>query len=152
MSIERDGEASCRDGGKNCACGEVQRDHPARLSNRLGHGIYHTGDMVRERVGDWKLAWRFALAGMMAGLLVIALAQTGVTAGTFDAGQDRLFPAPAPDPGITLVEILVAATLMVVVLTAPNPTSRMPSFPVATSIFGGFFTTGNYIISRSRRP
>jgi len=61
--------------------------------------------MVRERVGDWKLAWRFALAGMMAGLLVIALAQTGVTAGTFDAGQDRLFPAPAPDPGITLVAI-----------------------------------------------
>lgn len=35
---------------------------------------------------------------------------------------------------------------MVVVLTAPIPTSRIPSFPVAASIFGGFFTTGNYII------
>jgi ubiquinone/menaquinone biosynthesis C-methylase UbiE len=35
---------------------------------------------------------------------------------------------------------------MVVVLTAPIPTRRMPSFPVAASIFGGFFTTGNYII------
>jgi adenylate cyclase len=61
--------------------------------------------MVRERVGDWKLAWRFALAGLLAGILVIALAQTGVTAGTFDAGQDQLFPAPAPDPRITLVAI-----------------------------------------------
>jgi hypothetical protein len=35
---------------------------------------------------------------------------------------------------------------MVVVLTAPIPTRRMPSFPVAASIFGGFFTTENYII------
>jgi hypothetical protein len=35
------------------------------------------------------------------------------------------------------------------VLTAPSPTSRIPSFPPATSIFGGFFTTGNYIISGS---
>ena len=61
--------------------------------------------MVRERVGDWRLAWRFALAGLLAGILVIALAQTGITAGTFDASQDRLFPAPAPDPRITLVAI-----------------------------------------------
>ena len=61
--------------------------------------------MVRERVGDWRLAWRFALAGLIAGVLVIALAQTGVTSGTFDSGQDRLFPAPAPDPRITLVAI-----------------------------------------------
>ncbi len=61
--------------------------------------------MVRERVGDWRLAWRFALAGVVAALLVIALAQTGLTAGTFDAGQDRLFPAPAPDPQVTLVAI-----------------------------------------------
>jgi membrane associated rhomboid family serine protease len=55
------------------------------LSDRLRHRSYHTGDMVRERVGDWKLAWRFALAGLLAGILVIALAQTGITAGTFDA-------------------------------------------------------------------
>ena len=61
--------------------------------------------MVRDRVGDWRLSWRFALAGLVAGLLVIALAQTGLTAGTFDAAQDRLFPAPAPDPRITLVAI-----------------------------------------------
>src|SRR6266851_1959358 len=61
--------------------------------------------MVRERVGDWRLAWRFALAGLVAGLLVVALVQTRITAGTFDAGQDQLFPAPAPDPQITFVEI-----------------------------------------------
>jgi len=61
--------------------------------------------MVRERVGDWRLAWRFALAGLVAGLLVITLAQTGVTAGTFDAGQDTLFPAPSPDPQITFVAL-----------------------------------------------
>jgi class 3 adenylate cyclase/CHASE2 domain-containing sensor protein len=61
--------------------------------------------MVRERVGDRRLAWRFALAGLVAGLLVIALAQTSFTAGTFDAAQDRLFPAPVPDPSITLVAI-----------------------------------------------
>src|SRR3989442_8348603 len=61
--------------------------------------------MVRERVGDWKLAWRFALAGVVAGMLVVILASTGVTAGTFDAAQDRLFPAPAPDSRITLVAI-----------------------------------------------
>jgi adenylate cyclase len=61
--------------------------------------------MVRDRVGDWRLAWRFALAGLLAGLLVIALASTGVTAATFDGGQDQLFPAPAPDPRISFVEI-----------------------------------------------
>src|SRR6202165_1646721 len=61
--------------------------------------------MVRDRVGDWRLAWRFALAGLVAGLLVIALASTGVTAATFDGGQDQLFPAPSPDPRISFVEI-----------------------------------------------
>jgi SAM-dependent methyltransferase len=35
---------------------------------------------------------------------------------------------------------------MVVVLTAPMPTSRTPSFPVASAIFEGFFTTAHYII------
>lgn len=61
--------------------------------------------MVRERVGDWRLAWRFALAGVIAGILVIALVQTGITSTTFDAGQDQLFPAPSPDPRITLVAV-----------------------------------------------
>jgi adenylate cyclase len=61
--------------------------------------------MVRERVGDWKLAWRFALAGLAASVVVIILGSTGVTAGTFDGAQDRLFPVPAPDPEITLVAI-----------------------------------------------
>src|SRR5256885_9151169 len=61
--------------------------------------------MVRERIGDWRLAWRFALAGLMAGLLVIALVQTGISNPTFDAAQDQLFPAPAPDPRVSFVEI-----------------------------------------------
>jgi hypothetical protein len=36
---------------------------------------------------------------------------------------------------------------MVVVLTAPIPTSKMPSFPAGSAIFGVFFTIRNYIIS-----
>jgi len=35
---------------------------------------------------------------------------------------------------------------MVVVLTAPIPTRRMPSFPAGSAIFGVFFTIWNYII------
>src|SRR6185437_6250762 len=61
--------------------------------------------MVRERVGDWKLSWRFALAGFIASVLVAILSSTGILAGTFDGGQDRLFPAPAPDSRITLVAL-----------------------------------------------
>src|SRR5260370_13635895 len=51
--------------------------------------------MVRERVGDWRLAWRFALAGLIAGLLVSAFAYAGVINRSFDAAQDQLFPAPS---------------------------------------------------------
>lgn len=61
--------------------------------------------MVRERVGDWRLAWRFALAGVIAGILVIATAQTAVVAPLFYALQDQLFPAPAPSPQVTLVAL-----------------------------------------------
>src|SRR4051794_29634833 len=61
--------------------------------------------MVRQRVGDWKLSWRFALAGLLGGVLVIALASTGLAAGPFAGGQDQLFPAPAPDSRITLVAL-----------------------------------------------
>ena len=61
--------------------------------------------MVRERVGDWRLAWRFALAGLIAGLLVSAFAQSGVINRSFDAAQDQLYPAPPADPRITLIAI-----------------------------------------------
>ena len=61
--------------------------------------------MVRERVGDWRSAWRSAVAGLVAGLLVIGVLQTGLLDGPFFAAQDRLFPAPPPDNGITLVAI-----------------------------------------------
>jgi adenylate cyclase len=59
--------------------------------------------MVRERVGDWRLAWRFALAGLVAGLLVVLLSTRGVMNGPFFAAQDQLFPAPAPDRGVTFI-------------------------------------------------
>src|SRR6266478_6075752 len=61
--------------------------------------------MVRERVGDWRLAWRFALAGLIAGMLVTAFGYFGLINRSFDAAQDQLFPAPSPDPRITLVAI-----------------------------------------------
>ena len=38
---------------------------------------------------------------------------------------------------------------IVVVLTAPIPTRRMPSFPAGSAIFGEFFTIWNYIIKFS---
>jgi len=61
--------------------------------------------MVRERVGDWRLAWRFALAGLIAGVLVTSFGYLGVIGRSFDAAQDQLFPAPPADPRITLVAI-----------------------------------------------
>lgn len=47
--------------------------------------------MVREREGDWRSAWRFALAGRLAGLLVVAISQTSVETPLFYALQDQLF-------------------------------------------------------------
>src|SRR5216684_2350044 len=61
--------------------------------------------MVRERVGDWRLAWRFALAGLIAGMLVTAFGYFGLINRSLDAAQDQLFPAPSPDSRITLVAI-----------------------------------------------
>ena len=61
--------------------------------------------MVRERVGDLRLAWRFALAGLIAGVLVMATAQTAVVAPLFYALQDQLFPGPAPASQVTLVAL-----------------------------------------------
>ena len=61
--------------------------------------------MVRERVGDWRSAWRSALAGFAAGLLVAGVVQWGLFNPTFAATQDQLFPAPRPDPRITLVAL-----------------------------------------------
>ena len=61
--------------------------------------------MVRERVGDWRAALTSAFAGLMAGLLIFAAIQSGLLDGPFFAAQDRLFPAPKPDPGITLVAL-----------------------------------------------
>jgi len=61
--------------------------------------------MVRERVGDWRLAWRFALAGLLAGALVLILSASGVMNGPFAAAQDQLFPAPRPDQTVTFIAL-----------------------------------------------
>ena len=61
--------------------------------------------MVRERIGDWRSVWRFALTGLLAGLLVVATSQTTVAAPLFFALQDQLFPVPAPSPQVTLVAL-----------------------------------------------
>jgi adenylate cyclase len=61
--------------------------------------------MVRERVGDWRSVWRFALAGLLASVLVVATSQTAVVAPLFYALQDQLFPAPAPSSEVTLVAL-----------------------------------------------
>ena len=41
---------------------------------------------------------------------------------------------------------MASTPAIVVVLTAPIPTSRIPSFPAGSAIFGEFFTIWNYII------
>ncbi len=61
--------------------------------------------MVRERVGDWRSAWRYALAGLLAGALVFATSQTTVVAPLYFALQDQLFPVPEPAPQVTLVAL-----------------------------------------------
>ena len=61
--------------------------------------------MVRERVGDWRLAWRFALAGLLAGFLVLAFSSIGLVDRPFYAAQDQLFPGPPPDSSITFIEV-----------------------------------------------
>lgn len=70
--------------------------------------------MVRERVGGWRQSWRFALAGLAAGLLVVGVgyganaAPRSVLGGVnrpYFAAQDLLFPAPVPDPRVTLIAI-----------------------------------------------
>ena len=59
----------------------------------------------------------------------------------------RTVPICVSDPiGRASPRRTASTPAMVVVLTAPMPTSRTPSFPVAGSIFGGFFTMANYII------
>ena len=61
--------------------------------------------MVRERVVDWRSAWRSAVAGLAAGLMVLIAIQNSILDGPFFALQDGLFPAPPPDNQITLVAI-----------------------------------------------
>jgi CHASE2 domain-containing sensor protein len=67
--------------------------------------------MVRERVGDWRSTWRFALAGLLAGALVEATSQTTVVAPLYFALQDQLFPVPPPSSQVTLVALDSSSSL-----------------------------------------
>ena len=58
----------------------------------------------------------------------------------------RIVPICVSDPiGFARPRRIAITPAMVVVLTAPRPTSMMPSFPSAFSIFWGVFTTDDYI-------
>jgi len=46
--------------------------------------------MVRERVGDRRLVWRFGLAGLLAGTLVLILSASRVMNEPFFAAQHQL--------------------------------------------------------------
>src|SRR5689334_8726926 len=63
----------------------------------------------------------------------------------------RTVPICVSDPiGFANPRRIAITPAIVVVLTAPRPTSRIPSFPSAFAIFGRFFTTDDYIIRISR--
>ena len=47
--------------------------------------------MMRERVGDWRSVWRFALAGLVASMWVVATSQTAVVAPLYFGLQDQMF-------------------------------------------------------------
>lgn len=66
---------------------------------------------MRERVGDWRSIWRFALAGLLAGVLVVATSQMSVVAPLFFALQDQLFPTPPPSSQVTLVALDSSSSL-----------------------------------------
>ena len=62
----------------------------------------------------------------------------------------RTVPICVSDPiGFARPRRTASTPAIVVVLTAPIPTRRMPSFPAGSAIFGGFFTIWNYIIKFS---
>ena len=65
----------------------------------------------------------------------------------------RTVPICVSDPiGLARPRRIASTPAIVVVLTAPIPTSRTPSFPLASAIFGGFFITGTYSSGRSLTP
>lgn len=61
--------------------------------------------MVRESLADPRTAWRGTVAGLLVGAVLVLILVSGVLTGPFTALQDRLFPAPPPDPAITLIAI-----------------------------------------------
>ena len=88
--------------------------------------------MIRERLGDWRLAVDFMLAGLLGGLLIVELGIVGVMNRPFAAAQDQLFPAPAPDASITFV----ALDSRSVKNTGGYPPSNLYSAQVITYLAG----------------
>ena len=95
--------------------------------------------MVRERVGDWRLAWRFAIGGLIAGFIVIAIGETEVTAGTFDGEQQNFghrIQADALsavlDDRYIRVQPISAARLLVFKVTAIREDKESPWVPMPT--------------------
>ncbi len=59
----------------------------------------------------------------------------------------RTVPICVSEPiGLARPRRTASTPAIVVVLTAPMPTSRMPSFPFTSAMFCGFFTARDYII------
>ena len=58
----------------------------------------------------------------------------------------RMVPISAGEPIGFARPLRIARTRQVVVLTAPRPTNRMPSLPLAGAISTGVGTKKNYII------
>jgi len=61
--------------------------------------------MVRQNLVGYRTAWRGTLAGLAIGVVVAAVFLSQLLSGPYTALQDRLFPAPPPAPGLTLVAI-----------------------------------------------
>jgi class 3 adenylate cyclase/CHASE2 domain-containing sensor protein len=61
--------------------------------------------MVRQNLVGYRTAWRGTIAGLLVGLALSAVFAGRLLIGPYTALQDRLFPAPPPAPGITLVAI-----------------------------------------------
>jgi hypothetical protein len=63
----------------------------------------------------------------------------------------RTVPICVSDPiGLASPRRTARTPAIVVVLTAPIPTSKTPNFPFGIAIFGGFFMmTGDYITRRT---
>jgi class 3 adenylate cyclase len=59
--------------------------------------------MVRQNLVGYRTAWRGTVAGLLVGIVLALVFSLNLLLGPYTALQDSLFPAPSPDPEITLV-------------------------------------------------